>query len=61
MVEPETAGLGRFLDKWLETSVKPRGRSKDGGDYEKLPKRSDSFWKPQTTIGGTMFAVAVTT
>ena len=43
MVEPETAGLGRFLDKWLETSVKPRGRSKDSGRLRKASEAIRQF------------------
>jgi integrase len=39
VVEPETAGLGRYLDKWLETSVKPRVRSKTHTDYSNLLTR----------------------
>ncbi len=39
IVEPETAGLGRYLDKWLETSAKPRLRAKTLNDYEKLLAR----------------------
>jgi len=39
IVEPETAALGRYLDKWLEASAKPRLRAKTLGDYEKLLTR----------------------
>ena len=39
VVEPETAGLGRYLDKWLETSAKPRLRDRTLNDYQKLLAR----------------------
>jgi integrase len=39
VVEPETAGLGRYLDKWLETSAKPRLRAKTLEDYRQLLAR----------------------
>jgi integrase len=39
VVEPETAALGRYLDKWLEASAKPRLRTKTLADYTKLLAR----------------------
>ena len=39
VVEPETAAFGRFLDKWLETAVKPRVRAKTLEDCRKLLAR----------------------
>ena len=37
--EPETAALGRYLDRWLETSAKPRPRMNTLEDYRKLLAR----------------------
>jgi len=34
IVEPGTAALGRYLDKWLEASAKPSLRAKTLGDYD---------------------------
>ena len=39
VVEPETSSLGRYLDKWLESSAKPRLRTKTLDDYRKLLAR----------------------
>jgi integrase len=39
VVEPETAVLGRYLDKWLETSAKLRVRMNTLEDYKKLLAR----------------------
>jgi hypothetical protein len=39
VVEPETAALGRYLDRWLETSAKPRPRMNTLEDYRKLLTR----------------------
>jgi integrase len=38
-IEPASESLGQYLDKWLETSVKPRVRSRTYDDYAALLTR----------------------
>src|SRR5580765_1831780 len=38
-IEPASESLGKYLDKWLETSVKPRVRSRTYEDYSALLAR----------------------
>lgn len=38
-IEPSSESLGKYLDKWLETSVKPRVRARTFDDYDALLKR----------------------
>jgi integrase len=38
-IEPASESLGKYLDKWLETSVKPRVRSRTYDDYVSLMVR----------------------
>jgi integrase len=38
-IEPASESLGQYLDKWLETSVKPRVRSRTYDDYAALMTR----------------------
>ena len=38
-IEPASESLGQYLDKWLETSVKPRVRSRTYEDYAALMTR----------------------
>jgi hypothetical protein len=38
-IEPASESLGKYLDKWLETSVKPRVRPRTFDDYSALMVR----------------------
>ena len=38
-IEPSSESLGKYLDKWLETSAKPRVRSRTFADYNALLTR----------------------